>query len=53
MKLVSHMTLINHQQQDTYESQAIVVAEWNTLFNVIDGCCQTTENFTEITTHLH
>jgi hypothetical protein len=37
----------------TYESQAVIVAEWNTLLNVVDGCCEATENFTQVSTHLH
>jgi hypothetical protein len=37
----------------TYESQAVVVAEWNTLLDVVDGVGQATENFSQVAAHLH
>lgn len=36
-----------------YESQAVIVAEWNTLLDVVDGVGQATENFTQVSSHLH
>lgn len=35
------------------ETKTVVVAEWNTLFDVIDSRGEATEDLSEITTHLH
>lgn len=29
------------------------MAEWNTLFNIVDGSGQATENFSKVSSHLH
>jgi hypothetical protein len=41
------------KKQATYESQTVIVREWNTLLNVIDGVAQATENFSQVAAHLH
>jgi hypothetical protein len=38
---------------ETYESQTVVVAEWNALLDVVDGVGQATENFSQVSSHLH
>lgn len=44
---------IDCEARATYESQAVVVREWNTLLDVVDGVGQATENFSQVAAHLH